>query len=135
MYMKSEKHDIIKKLTSLLKKEDKILFSFLHGSFLEGAQFNDIDIAVYIDERKIHKGDALDYEFRLSAKLEETVKLPVDVKIINYAPLGFQYHATAGKLLTCKDNEVMADKVAEIRIFYLDFKPTSEKLTMEMLGG
>lgn len=133
--MKSEKHDIIKKLTSLLKKEDKILFSFLHGSFLEGSRFNDIDIAVYIDERKIHKGDALDYEFRLSAKLEETVKLPVDVKIINYAPLGFQYHATSGKLLACKDNEVMADKVAEIRIFYLDFKPTSEKLTMEMLGA
>lgn len=130
-----DKNTVIKKLKSLFEKKESILFSFIHGSFLENRGFNDVDVTIYVDEEKISRGDALDYELGLSAELEEIIKLPVDVKVLNYAPLGFQYHATKGKLLTSNDDDFMADKVAEIRIFYLDFKPTSEKLTMEMLGG
>ncbi|MBI5681887.1 MAG: nucleotidyltransferase domain-containing protein [Deltaproteobacteria bacterium] len=110
------------------------MFSFLHGSFLEAGAFHDIDIAVYVNENMVPKEKAMDYEFDLSYKLESIVKRPVDVKVINYAPLAFQYHATAGKILTYRDEEFMADKVADIRIFYLDFKPTSRQTVMEMLG-
>lgn len=125
---------IIMNLKNVLEQKEGIHFSFVHGSFLDTACFHDIDIAVYVDETMVPKEKAMDYEFDLSDELEGVVKLPVDVKVMNYAPLAFQYHATAGKILTCRDEELMADKVADIRIFYLDFKPTSRQTVMEMLG-
>lgn len=118
-----------------LDSRDAILFSFVHGSFLDDTKFNDIDVAIYIDEKMVSKDAAMDFEFNISNELEDIIEFPVDVKIINYAPLGFQYHATSGKILTCKDSEFMVDKVAEIRILYLDFKLTSNKLLLEMLIG
>lgn len=130
-----DKKQTIAILKNSLIKKTELMFSFLHGSFLEAGAFHDIDIAVYVNENMVPKEKAMDYEFDLSYKLESIVKRPVDVKVINYAPLAFQYHATAGKILTCRDEDFMADKVADIRIFYLDFKPTSRQTVMEMLGA
>ncbi|MBI5047366.1 MAG: nucleotidyltransferase domain-containing protein [Deltaproteobacteria bacterium] len=129
-----DKKQTIAILKNSLINKTELMFSFLHGSFLDSAYFHDIDIAVYVDETMVPKEKTMDYEFDLSDELEDVVKRHVDVKVMNYAPLAFQYHATAGKILTCSDEELMADKVADIRIFYLDFKPTSRQTVMEMLG-
>jgi len=130
-----EKEKLTKGIKRLLEDKIEILFSYLHGSFMEDIKFNDIDVAIYVDENMVSREKAMDYEFALSDELEDAVKLPVDVKVINYAPLAFQYHATAGKILTCRDEEFMADKVAGIRSLYLDFKPVADRFLMEMLSG
>jgi len=41
--------------------------------------------------------DLLEYELSLSSVLEGMIRLPVDVKILNQAPIAFRYEVTRGK--------------------------------------
>jgi len=128
-----ERKKIRETLGQLLKKEKGVLFAYLHGSFDEGRSFRDIDVAVYVEESLIPKEKALDFAIMTSMKLEEKVKMPVDLKVINYAPLGFQYYSTAGILLMCKEDDLRVDFLTRIRSLYFDFQPSSERFLLEML--
>jgi predicted nucleotidyltransferase len=87
-----ERKKIEEVLSNCLEKEKTFLFAYLHGSFAEGRPFRDIDIAVFIEESKIPKEKAIDFEMLISQRLEKIVKIPIDVKIINYATLAFQFY-------------------------------------------
>jgi predicted nucleotidyltransferase len=128
-----ERKKIEEVLSNCLKKEETILFAYLHGSFAEGRPFRDIDIAVFVDGRRISKKGALDFEVSSSIKLERTIGVPVDVKVINYAPLAFQYYSTAGTLLMCRDDDFRVDFLTKTRSLYFDFRSSSERFLMEML--
>lgn len=120
-------------LRQYLEKERAILFAYLHGSFAEGRPFRDIDIAVFVDEKYIPRGKGLDFEMSVSMGLEAVVGLPIDVKVINYAPLAFQYFSTSGTLLIDKEDDFRTDFLTKIRSLYFDFKPSSERFLREML--
>jgi len=120
-------------LSAYLEEEEGILFAYLHGSFSEERPFHDIDVAVFVEETWVPKGKALDFELMASIKMEEKVKVPVDVKVINYAPLGFQYHSTAGTLLICKHEDLRVDFLVKIRSLYFDFATGSKRFLLEML--
>ncbi len=120
-------------LSQGLEMEENIIFAYLHGSFAEGRPFRDIDIAVFVEESNIPKEKALDFGLKTSIKLEEVVKIPTDVKVINDSPLAFQYHSTAGILLMCKDDDLRVDFLTKMRSLYFDFKPSSERFLKEML--
>ena len=105
-------------LNQYLEKENDILFASLHGSFAEGRPFRDIDIAVFVEEAKLSKEKTLDFEISLSIKLEESIKMPIDVKIINYAPLAFQYCSTAGVVLMCRENDLRVDFLTKMGSLY-----------------
>lgn len=120
-------------LSQSLEKEESILFAYLHGSFVEGRPFRDIDIAVFVEESKIPKEKSFDFEMSISLRLEKIIKMPVDVKVINYAPLSFQYHSTGGILLVCRDDDLRVDFLTKMRSLYFDFKPSSERFLKEML--
>jgi hypothetical protein len=128
-----ERKKIRETLGQLLEKEKGVLFAYLHGTFDEERSFRDIDVAVYVEESLIPKGKALDFEIMTSMKLEEKVKMPVDLRVINYAPLGFQYYSTAGFLLMCKEDDLRVDFLTRIRSLYFDFQPSSERFLLEML--
>ena len=128
-----ERKEIRKALRQLLEKEKGVLFAYLHGTFEEEGPFRDIDVAVYVEESLIPKEKGLDFEIITSMKLEEKVKMPVDLKVINYAPLGFQYYSTAGTLLLCKEDDLRVDFLTRIRSLYFDFQPSSERFLLEML--
>jgi len=130
---RKERGRIGKFLGRLLGKENGIFFAYLHGSFTEGGPFRDIDVAVFVDEKAIPKERALDFEMSTSIKLEKEVKLPIDLKIINYAPLGFQYYSTAGPLIMCNEDDLRVDFLTRIRSLYFDFKPSSERFLLEMM--
>jgi predicted nucleotidyltransferase len=130
---KNERDRIGKFLGKLLGKQNGILFAYLHGSFAEGRPFKDIDVAVFVDEEAIPKERALDFEMSTSMKLEKEVKLPLDLKVINYAPLGFQYYSTTGPLIMCKEDDLRVDFLTRVRSLYFDFKPSSERFLLEMI--
>jgi predicted nucleotidyltransferase len=131
--VKEERKKIEEVLTNCLEKEETILFAYLHGSFAEGRPFRDIDIAVFVDGSRISKERALDFEVSSSIRLEKIIRMPVDVKVINYAPLAFQYYSTAGTLLMCRDDDFRVDFLTKTRSLYFDFRPSSERFLMEML--
>jgi predicted nucleotidyltransferase len=128
-----EKKSVQKILGAYLQQEEGILFAYLHGSFSGKGPFHDIDIAVFVEETRIPREKALDFELAASLRLEEKVRIPVDLKVINYAPLGFQYHSTAGTLLMCRNEDLRVDFLTKIRSLYFDFALGSKRFLLEML--
>lgn len=129
-----KKNQITIQLKHLLEKRHEVVFSVLHGSFLNNDKFKDIDVAVWVAERTVMKTGALDYELSTSVDLSYHLPYPIDVKVLNYAPLGFQYHAVSGSLLTCTDDDFRAHTVATIWIRYLDFLPQSKGFLLDMIS-
>ncbi|MCX7973646.1 MAG: nucleotidyltransferase domain-containing protein [Candidatus Aminicenantes bacterium] len=83
----SKEIEAIKKIISILIKYPEISFAYLHGSF-EVHPFRDIDIAAYCS---IPENQIFEFELDLTSELEKEIGLPVYFKVINYAPVGFQY--------------------------------------------
>ncbi len=73
---KKQKMEILKKIVSMIKDKEEVLFAYVFGSFARKEEFSDIDIAVYV------KGNAdIKKEFALENEMEEILKIPVDVRI------------------------------------------------------
>ncbi len=84
-----ERSELIDRLTNLLKDDQKIIFAYLHGSFITENVFSDLDIAVYLKE--MSKSELLSYELKLEELLESKLKMAVDLKSLNTASPVFAY--------------------------------------------
>jgi len=115
----------------MLTEEREVVFAYLYGSFMESGA-RDIDIAIYVDEGLVD--DALRYQLRLSTKIEMAVRFPVDVLILNHAPMRLQYQAIRGRLLICKDDETRLRFVEQLLIDYLDYRPLEEQMIEDILS-
>lgn len=135
IFMLSSEHkkEIKNTLKNLLARRSEVLFAYLHGSFIKAPEFRDIDVAVFTDE-SIKKEEALDYEIDLSIEFEQTLHLPVDIKILNFAPLGFQYHATKGELIFSREEKKRYDFLERVWREYLDFLPFIKSHLRQMLA-
>jgi predicted nucleotidyltransferase len=113
----TEKERIKENILNLLRQREEILFSYIHGSFLEN-NFRDIDIAVYLlDEKK-----PLKYELNLEREIEDVAGVPVDVRILNNAPLSFRFNVIKnGILLFSRNENVRCDFESLSMVEYHDF--------------
>ncbi len=126
---KEEIKEIIRKF---FEEDERIIFAYIHGSFLY-SNFGDIDIAVFVDEGKLSRKEALEHEIALALELEKIIKLPVDVKIINFAPLGFKYEVTKGEVIFSRDENKRYEFLEKTWQKYLDFKQVEKKFIIDML--
>jgi hypothetical protein len=118
-----EKERLLESLRKELEGVDGIVFAYVHGGFIEMGIFRDVDVAVWIKNPE----DALDYEVDFSAKLEVSLKTPIDLHVLNQAPLSFRHHAlTRGKLLFSKDEEMRIGLIEETVRQYADLKKLKE---------
>ncbi len=79
-----------------------MLFAYIFGSFVSLRPFSDIDIGICLDKEP---ENTMDMEFELENGLEEKLRLPVDVRILNMAPLSFCYNVVKeGKLIVDNDS-------------------------------
>lgn len=126
----AEKEKIIETLNKELFCQKDILFAFLYGSFLEEGVFRDIDIGIYVKD--IHSIPAL-YEFKLEEQLEEAIgrAFPVEVRLINEAPVTFLYHVIRGKLLFCREDDLCLDFIVTVARKYHDIQPILIHYTRE----
>jgi predicted nucleotidyltransferase len=115
----------VRKLKDFLSKRDDVVFAYLHGSFVQGEEFRDVDVAVFLGGRFLQSTDLVEYEISLSLQLEKELRLPADVKILNTAPLSFRYHATLGTLLLTRDESVRENYLNRTWSEYFDFLPLS----------
>ena len=111
----------IQKLEGALAGLDDVVFAYLHGSFVGTEEFRDVDVAIYLNDHAVISVDTVEYEISLSLKLEEAIGLPLDVKILNHAPLSFRYHASAGRLLLTRDESAREDFLRRTWSEYFDF--------------
>jgi predicted nucleotidyltransferase len=127
---KDEVEGVKKALLNALQEEDKILFAYLHGSF--GVfPFRDIDIGAYCS---IPEDQAFDFELRISSKLELLSGYPVDFKVINYAPIGFQFSViNEGLLLFERDRAIRLDFLENTGLKYMDYFEFSKSYLNELM--
>jgi len=124
-----QKKGIINKVTRMLKEREEIVFAYLHGSFLTH-DFRDIDIAIYLKEDE----DVL-YEVKLGVELEKILGFPVDVRVLNSAPLTFRFKVIKdGLLLFSRDERIRSDFEALTISEYHDFSYFRKRYRREVLG-
>jgi predicted nucleotidyltransferase len=128
-----KKDKIMKDLRRRLSEDKRIVFAYVHGSFLDGRDFKDIDIAIFLDKETAKNSDSVDMEISLSLELEKAISLPIDVKILNDAPLGFCYHATKGKLILSRDETIREEFLCRTWSAYFDFLPVSKIYLQESM--
>jgi len=109
----------------LLGTRIDVYLAYLHSSFVQGEEFRDVDVAVFLGAGAPRSTDDVEYEISLSLRLEKELGLPVDVKILNNAPLAFRYHASRGTLLLTRDESVREDFLNRTWSEYFDFLPLS----------
>lgn len=122
--------DIIAKLKSLLFDNKHIVFAYLHGSAVSQDDFQDIDIAVYLTNQAT-RSDLVDFEISLSLQLEKQLRIPIDIKTLNFAPLSFRYHASKGTLIFSRDEDVREEFLCRTWSDYFDFKPVAQLFLRE----
>lgn len=127
---KEEVQQVKEALLRALQKEEKILFAYIHGSF--GVfPFRDIDIGAYCN---VSKDEVFEFELEMSSKLEIISGYPVDFKVINYAPVGFQFSVlNEGTLLFERDRTIRLDFLEETGFKYMDYFEFSKSYFKELM--
>jgi len=112
-----EKERLLDGLRKELQGVDDIVFAYVHGGFIETEVFRDVDVAVWIKNPK----DAFGFEVDISAKLQAKFKIPIDLRVINQAPLPFKHRTyVRGKLLFSKNEALRIREIDETVRRYAD---------------
>lgn len=129
-----QKAQVVQQLKEWLEGREEIIFSYLHGSFVEEKHFRDIDVAVFVDERRVEADRALEYGLDVGTQLDMSFGLPIDIRVLNYTSLGFRYHASQGRLLTCRDDDLRVEIVTRIWSLYFDQLPLKRRFLQDRYG-
>lgn len=116
-------------LASGLAQDETIVFACLYGSFAESEPFHDIDVGVYVRDFQADRPTST--ALALAQRLSEGVRKPVDVRILNVAPVSFLYHVLRGQLLFCRDDAALAEVMERTISRYLDIAPLMRRGTQE----
>jgi len=128
-----ERERIISRITGILKNRKEVAFAYIFGSFVEGEPFHDVDVGLYLSETPKERFN--ESSLILSQNLSRELEIPVDVRILNLAPLSFLYHVIRGKFIIEKDEETRVRVVEQTIQRYLDLKPIIWKGIKEAFGG
>lgn len=89
----------------------------MFGSFARHRPFRDLDVAVFLDPEP---ADPLDEALHLGAFLERATGLPVDVVVLNGAPLGIALAAVQGRLVWCRDPAARRAFLERVSLWAMD---------------
>jgi predicted nucleotidyltransferase len=126
-----ERNAIVERLQQELRKRPEIVFAYLLGSFAEGLPFRDIDIAIWVEG--VSHEQAWDYEAQIAAELTRVLGIEVDVRLLNFAPLGFRLNAVNGILLFSSNEDFRLDFVEQVSLAYMDFSWLARQMLKEAL--
>lgn len=130
----AEREVVLEKIRGALARRPDVAFGYVHGSFLSDSPFRDIDVAVCLSEIPPSPLEAeLDIEMELTRELEK--RLPVDVRLLQTAPLSFRYSVIRnGRPVFTRDDEARTRFVEVTLSRYFDFAPFHKQYIEETLG-
>jgi predicted nucleotidyltransferase len=129
-----DREQLRSRLAQALDAHPEILVAVLHGSFVRGEPFRDVDVAVWLNPLRLSKDARFRLALELSVQLRLTLAFPVDVRVLNDAPLSFRYHALRGSSLLVRDEELLAELRTRTWDEYLDFQPFARRYLREALS-
>jgi len=86
------RENIVSEIRGILKSKDEVLVAVVFGSFIEKKFARDIDLAVYLG-KEVGFYEALEYSEKLSKEIGESIRLLVDVVVLNMADEGILMRA------------------------------------------
>jgi len=105
----------------LSSRNDKIIFAYVHGSFIKSKTFRDIDVGLFVEG----KGDFY-LESDISAELTAAVGFEVEVKVLNDAPVPFQMAVLRDGILLFSRDEMrrgaFIEKTGRLYMEYSHFR-------------
>ena len=122
----------IKIVENCLHNRPEILFAILYGSAVDDVGFRDLDIGIQVDRASVPANDELTYAFDLADELASVVSIPVDVRVINDAPLPFKYNVSRGTPLIVNDRPAFYHFLERTWDEYLDFQPVAMQYLREL---
>lgn len=120
-------------LADELGKEPGVGFAYLHGSLLDSDTVHDVDVGLYL--REPMAGASASVASELSSRLTAMARIPVDVRVLNDAPLAFVYHVLRGRLLVCHDEELLSAILEDVARRYLDLAPLLRQGTKDAFAA
>jgi len=128
------KGKIIEKIENFVKDRKEIIFAYIFGSFTESKTFKDLDLAIYLDESNTALKKIF-YEVELSNQLEEIIRIPVDIIILNSASDAILYRASQGILVKNSDDNTRVSFLTTHWKEYWDFKGKLQEHISEVKHG
>jgi predicted nucleotidyltransferase len=129
-----DREQIVGDLQGELEARPEIVLALLHGSFPKGGAYRDIDVAVWLGPDRLSRDERFRYALDLSVQLHLRLGCPIDVRVLDDAPLAFRYHALRGRPLVVRDERFLDDLRARTWDDYLDFQPFARQYLREALG-
>jgi uncharacterized protein len=130
-----KRESIVQPIVAQLAQHPEILAVVLYGSFLNRERFRDIDLALLVDERRLPPESFLDYELDRLEELSRLSEFPLDIRIVNRAPVLFRYAVTQGRVLFCREERAWVEFCERTWKEYLDFEPVARLYIQELARG
>lgn len=128
-----QRGQVVSRLRAALEREPAVRFAYLYGSLLESDRVHDVDVGLYLQKDALAVGAEISEA--LSVKLTAEVGIPMDFRILNEAPLSFQYHALRGQLLVCNDEDFLTELIEDVARRYLDLAPLLRRGTKDAFAA
>ncbi len=124
--------DILKRALAV---REEVVFAFIYGSFIDDRNlpFRDVDIGVYSEG--MEEKESVWYSIDLADQLSSLAKIPVDARVLNFAPATFLYHVIRGELLVDKDDDKRSAFMEQVIRKYLDMKPLLRRAFREAFAS
>lgn len=119
---------LIKRISTLIATHKAAELAYIFGSILKEDDFRDIDVAILVN-KNLKPYEQLQLEAKLGKELERAIKhqKEVDVKILNFAPISFQYEVIrTGKPIFVKDKKIKVRYECQTLSAYLDYRDVLE---------
>jgi hypothetical protein len=130
----SKKEKIIKKIENLIQGREEIIFAYIFGSFIEEESFNDIDIAIYLNENKTSSKSTF-YEIELSNQIEKRINMSIDIIRLNFAPDSIVHRATKGLLIKNDNDNLRINYITTCWKKYWDYQKIINEYILELKNG
>lgn len=124
---------MLAKLHVELDQASEVRVAYAYGSLLESERVHDVDIGVFLDDAFLKQQMII--VDSLTVRLSATVGVPVDVRVLNDAPMTFLYHVLRGRLLLCRDEEFLTDMLEDVARRYLDIAPFLRDATKDAFAA
>jgi hypothetical protein len=114
-----QREKLVNTISAYLENNFKeITAAYLYGSFAANLLFSDIDLGI-LTRTNVER--TLDFELKIETSIEKIVKYPVDVRVLNRAPLSFcQNVIRHRKVILDKNPNLRADFEGQILKQYFD---------------
>lgn len=128
-----QRENVLVKLRGELEQTSGLRFAYVYGSVLEADRVHDVDVGIFLTDTVVaQQTDMVD---ALTVTLSAAVGLPVDVRVLNEAPLSFLYHVLRGRLLLCRDETFLTDMLEDVARRYLDLAPFLRNSTKDAFAA